>query len=315
MGEFFMYRFRHIARELAANAAMGIPPIKRRRVRTGRTIGFPADTKAQLVLEQFNFYVAAIGLDNIPGKVIAEIGPGDAVPLALLFLAAGARRYVAVDRFLGDIYGSHALGLYSALEKILPDRLLDGLNHLYQTERCKSVSELLQLQDRVQLYRTPIERASEAPNLNVDYIVSFNVCEHLADLPRALHGMRSMMAPAGLMVHRIDYGPHDIWQSYRNPLAFLTVPHLLWRLTTSNRGCPNRVRHNELMLMIRALGLKSVDRIGRRASIADVSEARPYFASQFRTMDDEDIAVLDAEIVCSYANPPLHASNATLMDG
>ena len=25
------------------------------------------------------------------------------------------------------------------------------------------------------------------------------------------------------MIHRIDYGPHDVWRQYENPLAFLTV--------------------------------------------------------------------------------------------
>src|ERR1700733_14710579 len=138
MRELYMYRYWHIARELGANAAMGIPAIKRRRVRKGRTIGLPADIKAKLVMEQFNFYVAAIGLENIRGKVVAEVGPGDAVPLAQLFLAAGARRYVAVDRFLGDVHGAQALELYSAVVQITSDRLTEGLNRLYRLEGCDS---------------------------------------------------------------------------------------------------------------------------------------------------------------------------------
>jgi hypothetical protein len=301
-----MYRYWHIARELAANAVMGVPAIKNRRIRRGRTIGFPADIKAQLVLEQFNFYVAAVGFDNIHGKVIAEIGPGDAIPLAPLFLAAGARRYVAVDRFLGEIHGPQALELYNAVVKIAPDRLAEGLNRLYQMEGCDSVAKLIQLPERVLLCRSAIEQADRSPPVRADYVVSFNVCEHLSNLPQALHGMRSMLSPAGLMVHRIDYGPHDVWQTYRNPLTFLTVPRLLWRWSSSNRGCPNRVRHSELMAMLRTLGLNSMDRIGRRASSVNVGEARPYFASEFRSMDDNDIAVLDAKIICGYRNVKFH---------
>jgi hypothetical protein len=257
-------------------------------------------------MEQFNFYVDTIGFDNIQGKVIAEIGPGDAIPLAPLFLAAGARRYVAVDRFLGEIHGPQALELYKAVLEIAPSRLMEGLNRLYELEGCDSVAQLIRMQDRVLLCRTAIERAAKSPEVQADYVVSFNVCEHLSNLPQALHGMRTMLSPAGLMVHRIDYGPHDVWQTYRNPLAFLTVPRLLWRLSTSNRGCPNRVRHSELMAMLRTLGLNSMDRIGRRASSVDISEARPYFASEFRSMDDSDIAVLDAEIICGYGDPKFH---------
>jgi Methyltransferase domain len=295
-----MYRYLDIARELAANSAMGIPAIKRLRVRKGRTIGFPPHIKAKLVIEQFNFFIDAIGLDNIRGKVVAEIGPGDAVPLAPLFLAAGAKRYMAVDRFLGEVYGPEALELYRAVVDLLPDRLMGGLNRLYESVGTESVEELIKMPDRVQLYQTPIERPDDSLQAQADYIVSFNVCEHLSNLPQAFHGMRALLAPSGLMIHRIDYGPHDLWlNSYSNPLAFLTVPRLLWRAITSNRGCPNRIRHVELMAIARTLGFDCEDRIGRRASNAEINEARPHFSQEFRSMSDADIAVLDADVLCS----------------
>ena len=294
-----MYRYSDIARELAANAAMRVPAIKDLRVRKGRTIGFPPDVKAQLVLDQFNFFVDSIGSDNLPGKIVLEVGPGDAIPLALLFLAAGAKRYLAIDRFLGDVYGPQALELYCAIVKILPDRLAEGLRRIL-TES-ESIEDLLMSPDRVRLYRTPIERPDNTLRAQADYIVSFNVCEHLADLPQALRGMSSLLSPTGLMIHRVDYGPHDLWlSSYTNPLAFLTVPRPFWRAMTSNRGCPNRVRHAELMAMVRALGFDCRDRIGRRASGADIVEARPHLSEEFQSMGDDDLSVLDAEIICSY---------------
>lgn len=301
-----MFKYLHVTRELAANAAMGIPAIRRRRILKGRTIGIPVDTKARLVMDQFAFFIDAIGAGNIKGKVVVEIGPGDAIPLAPLFLAAGAARYVAVDRFLGNIYGPRALDLYSAVVNIASAWLIEGLERLYKLDRCDSISELIRMPNRVRLCRTPIERPDESLVAQANYIVSFNVCEHLSHLPRALDGMRSMLSPDGFMIHRVDYGPHDIWQTYRNPLSFLTVPRPLWGLMTSNRGCPNRVRHAELMAMVRALGLKSAERIGRRASSADISEARPHLASEFRYMSDDDISVLDAEVICGYSVPTFY---------
>ena len=293
-----MYRYSDIARELAANAAMSVPAIKDLRVRKGRTIGFAPDVKAQLVLDQFNFFIASIGTDILDGKIVVEIGPGDAIPLAPLFLAAGAKRYLAIDRFLGDVYGPIALELYRAVVKILPERLAGGLRRLLAGS--ESIEELLMTPDRVGLYRIPIERPDDSLRAQADYIVSFNVCEHLADLPRALCGMRSLLSPSGLMIHRIDYGPHDLWlNTYNNPLAFLTVPRPLWRAMTSNRGCPNRVRHVELMGMVRALGFNCADRVGRRASSTEIIEARPHLSREFRSMGDDDLSVLDAELICS----------------
>lgn len=295
-----MYRYSDIARELAANAAMSIPAIKALRVRKGRTIGYSPDIKARLVMEQFAFFMDTIGADNIRGKVIAEIGPGDAIPLAPLFLAAGAKRYLAVDRFLGDVYGPEALALYGAVLEIAPDGLMSGLQKLYRSAGSESVGELIRLRDRVHLHRNPIEQPGEALRAQADYVVSFNVCEHLSNPPQALRGMRSLLNTPGTMVHRIDYGPHDLWVAgYDNPLAFLTVPRLLWRGMSSNRGCPNRVRHIQWMAMARELGFNCTDRIGRRASTSEVNEARPHFSSEFRSMSDDDIAVLDAVMICS----------------
>jgi SAM-dependent methyltransferase len=298
-----MYRYSDIARELAANVAMGIPAIKGRRVRKGRTIGVAANVKARSVLDQFNFFIEGIGWPNIQGKVIAEIGPGDAIPLAPLFLAAGAKGYIAVDRFLGEVHGAEACRLYRAVLEILPERLSSGLHGVCRAAGRKSVEDLLRLPDRVRLYRFPIEQPDDSIRAQADYVVSFNVCEHLADLPRAFRGMRSLLAPEGLMIHRVDYGPHDVWTTaYDNPLAFLTVPRPIWRAMTSNRGCPNRVRHAQLMAMARALGFECTERIGNRASSVAINEARPHLSSEFRSLSDDEVAVLDAEVICSHRN-------------
>jgi hypothetical protein len=300
-----MYQFRHIARELAANAAMKFPGIKGRRVRSGRTIGLPADLKAKFIIAQFEFFIDTIGWENIQGKIIAEIGPGDAIPLAPLFLGAGAKRYVAVDRFLGDVRGPQALALYDSVVKIAPRRAVDGLTALNRSNGYRSIADLIDSATHVLLSTAPIEDPPDGLGIQADYLLSFNVCEHLSDLSRALHGMCLLLAPTGTMIHRVDYGPHDIWQSYDNPLTFLTIPRSLWQLMSTNRGCPNRVRHAQLLSMLRSLGLKPLDRIGRRAAAADIDEAKPYLSPEFRAMSEDELAVLDAEVVCSFGNVPL----------
>ncbi len=93
---------------LAANLAMGVPAIRAARVRMGRTTGASPDDKAREILAQFLFFTGTIGPDELRGKTVLEIGPGDAIPLAPLFLGAGAARYVALDRFLGEVVGGDA---------------------------------------------------------------------------------------------------------------------------------------------------------------------------------------------------------------
>lgn len=292
-----MYKVRHIARELAANVAMGIPAIREARVRRGRTIGLPVQEKAEALLTQFAFFMDAIGWERLRGRTVLEIGPGDAVPLAPLFLGAGALRYIALDRFLGEVTGTRALELYQATLRIAPSRVLDGLRAIgVEPDAPALLRLLLRTPERVTLLNTGIEERVPRSAQGVDYIVSFNVCEHLADMQKSLGNMAALLARDGRMIHRIDYGPHDVWEGYENPLAFLTVPGPLWKLIAGNRGCPNRVRHAQLLDMARALGLAVEDRVGTRAPDAYVAQVRPHLAAEFRDLPDADLGVLDARL-------------------
>ena len=284
-----MYKFHHILRELAANVAMSVPAIRDARVKRGRTAPGSLEEKAHAIRTQFEFFMEAIGWDGIRGRTVLEIGPGDAVPLAPLFLGAGARRYVALDRFLGDVTSDRALELCQAAlanTAVLQDRA--------------ALRRLLQTPSRVTLIDAAIEDGAPLDARGADFIISFNVCEHLADLEKALRNMTALLAPGGRMIHRVDYGPHDVWQGYDNPLAFLTVPGPLWRMMSVNRGCPNRTRHTQLVSMAAALGLHVVERIGSRASESSVAQVRPHLSSEFRNLRDADLGVLDARVICGF---------------
>ncbi len=56
-----------------------------------------------------------------------------------------------------------------------------------------------------------------------------------------------LLKPNGAGLHRIDFGPHDCWFSYKDPLTFLRFPDLAWKLSGSNRGTLNRHRHHEFI--------------------------------------------------------------------
>lgn len=214
-----------IAREICANAVMGMPPVRQWRLRKQRTTQPDVSAQAAGINAQFDFFHSHIG--SLDGKIVAEIGPGDTIGLAALFQRAGAARYVAVDRFLGDVCGTFANEVYSKL---------GGVD-----------------MSRVMLHRRSIE--DRIPNERVDLVVSYNVIEHLRDPLLALSNMAAMLKPGGTMIHRIDYGPHGCWQHYPDPLTFLRVPNWLWAMMGSARGYPNRVRHSRISAHIQTLGL------------------------------------------------------------
>lgn len=291
-----MYKARDVARELSANFAMGIPLMRDWRVQQGRTVGASVELKARGILAQFSFFSDTMKYGGLAGKTVVEIGPGDAIPLAPLFIAAGARRYVAIDRFLGDVTSAAALDLYRRVVQLAPPTLADQLRALGLASD-NDWRHFLTRSQHVDLVRSGIELDAPAQGRDADYVVSFNVCEHLDDMAAAFKNMKALLAPHGCMIHRVDYGPHDLWQRYDNPLTFLTVPESLWRLSSSNRGCPNRVRHAQLLDIAADLELHWMDRIGTQVDIKHVHTVRSHLAKRFRALSDAELSVLDAEIV------------------
>ena len=239
-------RLDHVLREVAKNTLMAVPAIRRYRAMHPRTT---TDAQVQQIRDQFAFFIGTLG--DVRGKTIVEIGPGDSIALGPLFLRAGAHKYIAYDRFRGDVFGPQAHSLYAALS--CPEDFSAGVS-----------------------LRGAIEDAK--PTREADIVISFDVLEHLRDPHLALRKMVGLLKPDGVMVHRVDYSAHDIWRSYDEE-TFLQFPEWLWKLMGSNRGYPNRVRHKDIMATVHTLGLQSEERITRRfcsgdALIAEVSCGR-----------------------------------------
>lgn len=249
-----------LARELVANGAMAVPAIRRRRLQGMRTRSGSTEFEALKILAQFEFLRGSAGC--IQDRVVAEIGPGDAIGLAPLFITAGACRYIAIDRFLGDIWGDAAARLYECIE------------HLHGPFAGN-------WRERIEVVRHSIEQPARA-TAPADVLLSFDVIEHLRDVPRAVRNMRRMLKADGRMIHRVDYGPHGAWLATEDPLAFLSVPQWLWSAMGSHRGHPNRVRHEELVRLLRSEGLQVTER-----------------ATRARGPD-----VLDAELACAFQAAP-----------
>ncbi len=248
-----------ILRELAANIVMSIPMGRRLRLKGLRTSATTVSDEAKKIIAEFDFFKDSAG--NLEGKTVVEIGTGDAIGLAPLFLSAGAVLYVAFDRFPGNVWGPQAEALYGELAR---------LRGPFQAN----------WRERTKLCKTAIEAVAQYP-IKADLIVSFNVIEHLSDLARAVRNMVALLKPDGMMIHRVDYGPHGVWLSSRGALDFLRVPARLWNVMGSHRGYPNRVSHAGFTQILKSSGLQVSER---------VTQARGSYA-------------MDAEIMCGYGAP------------
>lgn len=274
-----MYWLHHILREVAVNTAMAVPAIQLIRAWRGRTASRDIKTQARQMRDQFEFFLGTLG--SVEGKSVVEVGPGDTIALGALFLKSGARQYIAFDRFPGDVFGPYASALYAEL----------GCGHVDR--------------QRMSLRSLSIEDVRTESQELVDVIVSFDVIEHLRDPHKALRNMAKMLNPKGIMVHRVDYSPHDFWRNYPNGLQFLTIPDWVWTLMGSNRGYPNRTRHADLVRTLNALGFHLSQRITRKFTLAELDEVRSRLLPRYRTTPDHELLVSLAEFACSRSEAPV----------
>ena len=235
--------YKDFLKETAKNVLMGNPAFMKWRLKRPR--GGAYFTGSAEDLERYAF----LGLNllrkyvgDVNGKSVCEIGAGDYLTSGLSMLGAGATRYAVIDRFPGDYRSEIAREWYRGIEanwaKTYPE------TPWASDIRAEDFPE--NYADRLELIAQPIEIA-ETPN-KFDIVCSFQVGEHISDINSFVEmNQRLLEKPGGIALHRVDFGPHDCWFQYHDPMTFLRFSDKSWNLTGSNRGVPNRFRHHQFM--------------------------------------------------------------------
>jgi SAM-dependent methyltransferase len=279
----------------------------------------PVDQSLAYINAVFRDYLryGQLQCSNLRGRRILELGPGDNYGVALHFLACGAARVTLVDRFATRRDQAHQARIYQAL--------LDSLDE----RRRASIGDAIRLDggimfDQQRLHAmegVTVEDLEE--NLEpgtFDLVVSRAVLEHVADPDRAMAAIDQMLAPGGLMLHKVDFRDHGMFStSGAHPLTFLTIPERLYRLMSRNSGRPNRrlmdwyraklasLDYEAQLLVTKLVGMNGevephVERIsldspdGRRTREL-VRSIRPRLRPTFRELDDVDLGVAGIFIV------------------
>jgi SAM-dependent methyltransferase len=245
--------FWYILKNCSKNMLMRICPDLIIRLRQPTGTGDPhidSDLSAAVDYSRsvFEKYLRFLGAQDragfLAGKSVLEIGPGDTVTIALLFLAYGAARVICFDRF--PLVQNREKNRLSALRllEILPAQQKARLEKIISFDGSADITR-----DRDCLrYSHDATGAIPAQDATIDLVVSNAVLEHVSDLEALFCEMARSMKPGAAMVHAADLGPHQL--DFRTALDFLAVPERLWQMMTSHRGAPNRARKScyELLL-------------------------------------------------------------------
>lgn len=220
------------------------------------------------------------------GKYLLEYGPGDVPGVALLMLAYGADKVICVDRF--------SLAQSTPKQIEILERLVEGLvgEPKDRALTCFNVSG----DPKSGLRRDKLEYVIKPGGLSglkatVDCVYSRAVLEHVNNLEATFKDIAEALKPGGITIHQVDLKSHGLHRE--NLLDFLTWPNWLWSLMYSGKGVPNRWRIDRYRKAIDASGLElQLLEPTLRAQTEDITKVRPYLASAFKELSDEDLSWL-----------------------
>lgn len=266
----------------------------------------------------FDDYLSYGGLthEELDGARVLELGPGDSLGVALRFIAAGARRVQCVER--------HRVWKDPAHQAAIYERVLAGLPGAERSRASAAVA--LNGQgvsfdpDRIELIEGPgAENLSElVPASSLDLIVSRAVLEYVPAIERSLRQQARLLAPGGVMAHKIDLRDHGLFTGAgHHPLTFLEVPERLYAAMSTRTGLPNRWRGSEYRRVLESEGLEvemlithvtgsPEELIPHEAALSEsqhgssfelVERTRPDLAQRFRGLPGNDLAALGVFLI------------------
>ena len=288
-----------VVQETAKNLGMMLPFVRKWRLRYPRTAKlFTNITQADLSeygLAALEMVLRYIPVSSLRGATVIEIGPGDNLVTGMPLLALGVSSYHAIDRFLGDVDGENAHRLYARMAEELPTRFAIPREAIPDP---RSFPAAL-VGRRVFLYRMGIEDyASLDLSGGADFVFSHGVGQSVASAEAFARASYRLLKPGGIAIHHIQFGPTGCWCDYENPLTFLTVSRVLWRLTCSHRGSSNRIRPDEFRSLLKKSGLEVSIHVLQKFSKEQMDGIRPFLASPFKSLSDEILQIRVADFVC-----------------
>ncbi len=272
------------------------------------------DESLRYIEEQVQDYLTygKLGSDQLRGKKILELGFGDNVGVALRFLSAGAAKVICIDKFSSKRDEARERDIYSALrEKLSRDErerfdeavdLADGISF--------DASRISYIRGRD---LEPASKALQIPEGFFDIIISRAVIEEIYDPAAVLAEADKLLAPGGLMLHKIDLSDYGIFtDGGMHPLTFLTIPESVYRAMASDSGIPNRkligyyreqmrelnydagffvtsiVGHGPVVPHKEIMGL---DNGYFRSALPVINEIRPKLCRAYQQLPDEELMI------------------------
>lgn len=234
------------------------------------------ERQPQAIVDDYRRHLATVDA-TLDGRHVLEAGSGRTLLVAYALAQAGAAEVVALEPFVEF------------------DAALDaGL--------IAQRSELAAMKARVRR----VCAADDVASQSIDLLLSNSVLEHVADLHGFFADCRRVLAPAGLMLHIVDYRDHF----FKYPYGFLTFRRTTWQRWLDPGDLPRwRVYDHVDAMHDAGFEVRVLDQQSDSAAFAAVQDRLAEEFAGARTGVDVTRAVLVARVATPAA--PATTAGAT----
>jgi len=238
-------------------------------------------------------------------RVIFELGAGDPVGAAIYWLSKGARRYIAVDKYVPAGLSKARLEQYAAILRYSFGAGL-RLNDLFTQQGDEMVPD----PDRIELVQADFLDYPVSP-AGVDAIYSNAVFEHVAQPERTVRKCAYMLRADGIFYSNIDLSAHF---DYTGERSRATDHYRLSREEWEARYTPgaskyiNRLRASDWRRVFRENGFSLLSESTTQNDAAYGEEVYDQIHPEFRRYSLEDLKTINYR---PLARSVVHASAAS----
>jgi SAM-dependent methyltransferase len=230
------------------------------------------------------------GTLSIAGRDVLEIGPGRSLGLGLMFLAAGARRVYAYDRFNHLFWDELDVAhLKAVLDRLERENWPDA-GRARAAVRSAAPGRV-QLNEDLLIYRRADSASLPLEASAVDVSYSNAVLEHVHRPFAVVRELARVTRKDGDSIHEIDFRDHFV---YGNRLRLLQFDEWEWQVRTRMRpGYTNRLRLGDFRQLFAEAGFTfQIGHPTNQVTAEHVNTLRSTFSRRFERWSNEDLAIL-----------------------
>jgi SAM-dependent methyltransferase len=274
--------------ELAKNVASTFDPIREWIERRSARRAVEAQDHSRPFTLWQELFARTGGRLSVQDREVLELGPGRSLGLSLIFLAAGARRVYAVDRFRHLFWDRldrrHIAGVLERLD-------VEGWPSAAAARQAVRdlESERVSFDPDLLIYRQADGAALPLADASVDLTYSNAVLEHVHQPDAVARELARVTRRGGDSVHEIDFRDHFV---EHNRLRFLEFSEWEWQLRARLRpGYTNRLRVGDFQNLFRQLGFELLSgKVTHLFEMEEVEAMRPRWTSRFRERSAEELS-------------------------